>query len=107
IAPKALEHLHTNGECIFRTIRRRFSTAGFFPFDRLPTDIAPAEALRPVDFVHRRISVRGRLPYRAGKSADIEHATAVGEDPAAIGPGASMKDFDAFDRGRCVKALDH
>src|SRR6516165_7810209 len=72
------------------------------PRDRAKSDVAAAKAFGPTDAVDRGISACLRLGYALSARADIEHATAVGKDACAVGLGAGVKDFHAFDFRRCL-----
>ena len=75
------------------------------PLHCLPCDIAPAKAVRPLDPVDRLVGARLRLRDRLAQRADVEHASAVGEDGAVCCRRASVKDLDALDLGGRIKPL--
>src|SRR4051812_32594450 len=66
------------------------------PLHRLPADVAAAEALGPADPIHRLIGAVLRLGDGFAHRADIEHASAIGEDLAVFRHRAGVEDFDAF-----------
>src|SRR4051794_8325126 len=74
--------------------------------DRLPADVAAAEAIRPADTVDRRIGARLRLRHILAERGDIEHAATVGYHLAALGSGAGVKDLHALDLAGLVEPLD-
>ncbi len=67
------------------------------PLHRLPADVAPAEAVGPFDAVDRRIGAGLRFGDGLAGRADIQQASAIGENVAVLGDRAGMEDFDAFD----------
>src|SRR5438128_12229711 len=79
----------------------------FLPLHRLPADVAAAKAFRPADAIHRHVSAALRLGDGVAGSADVEHASAIGENLAVLRHRAGVEDLDALDLGRLVEALDH
>src|SRR6266853_258780 len=77
---------------------RERSTAGrcLLPRDRLPADVAAAEALRPADSVDRRIGARLRGADARAERRDIEDAAAGRHDAVAVGGGAGVEDLHAL-----------
>src|SRR5260221_257038 len=82
------------------------SGMALLPLHRLPADIAAAETFRPFDPVDRLIGPRLRLGHRLGSRGDMEHAPAVGGDLAAVGLGAGMENFNAFDFASSIQPFD-
>src|SRR5487761_2215531 len=78
----------------------------FLPLHGLPADIAPAETVGPFDAVDRRIGARLRFGDGLAGRADIQHASAIGEDVAVLRDHAGMEDFDAFDLAGLIQPPD-
>src|SRR6476620_5793217 len=76
------------------------------PLHRPEPDIAAAESVGPADAIDRLVRPRLRLRDRLAERGDVEHAIAVRENAPAIGFGAGVKDFDAFDLGSGIEPFD-
>src|SRR5580698_6972163 len=72
-----------------------------------PADIVAAEAVGPADERNRLVGARLRLAHSLADRRDVEHTAAVGENSAAFGLGAGVKDLHALDLGGLVEAFDH
>ena len=68
-----------------------------FPLHGAPADVAAVESLGPVDASDGLVGARLRLRTVPPSARDVEHASAIGEDAAAVAPGAGVEDLDAFD----------
>src|SRR5437588_12975078 len=79
---------------------------GLFPCHRPPADVAPTEAVRPTDFVDRRVGARLCLADAAPPRAYVEHAPAMGDEASALHPRAGVENLDAVELGRGVEPLD-
>src|ERR1700757_2033950 len=66
------------------------------PLERAPADIASAKAIRPADTVDRRIGPALGLAHGFPLGANIENASAVGENTGAIGLGAGVENLHAL-----------
>src|SRR5207248_2632385 len=64
---------------------------------RLPGDVAAARAIRPFDPIHGLIRTLLRLQHGLPHRADVQHASAIGEDAAVLCHSSGMKDFDTLD----------
>src|SRR5215207_8590570 len=82
------------------------SGALLFALDCQPPDIAAAEAVRPVDLGDGGIGLGLRLGHALADGADVQHASAIGENARAIALGAGMEDFHPVDSRRVVEPLD-
>src|ERR1041385_1523931 len=80
--------------------------AGLLPPDRQIPDIPPAEAVRPVDLVDRRIRALLRLGDRVAASRDAEHAPAICGYAAAVGSRTGVENLNALDRSRRIEPRD-
>src|SRR4051812_23756183 len=78
----------------------------FLAGDRLPADIAAAEAAGPVDAIDAGISALLRLAHRLAAPADIEHAPTIGQNTIAVLDRAGVENLDALGLRRLVEALD-
>src|ERR1700730_2927231 len=67
------------------------------PADCPPCDIAPAEALRPVDQVDGAIGARPRLLDGGRHGAHVQHPPTIGQHAFAVGFRAGMEDLHALD----------
>src|SRR5215468_10069979 len=69
-------------------------------------DVAAAETVGPVDALDRRVSLGPGVGHGLAKRGDAEHATAVGQDAAAVGLGAGVKDDGVLHLSSVVEAAD-
>src|SRR3954464_14479229 len=76
------------------------------PLHRLPADVAAAKTFRPSDAIHRLISAALRLGDGFAGGADVQHAPAIGENPAVLRHRAGVEDLDALDLGGFIQSLD-
>src|SRR5262249_56035279 len=71
-----------------------------------PCDIAPAEALGPVDQIDCPVGPLARLLDAGGDRGDIEHPSAVGQHAVAVAPGAGVENLHALYLCRRLEAAD-
>src|SRR3954451_11155194 len=62
------------------------------PLHRLPADVAAAEAFGPLDAIDRLIGAALRLGDGLAHRADIEHASAIGENLAVLCQRTGVED---------------
>src|SRR6516165_1751419 len=74
--------------------------------DRPNADVAPAEALRPVDPVDRRVGEGSGSDEILAEGGDPEHPAAIGEQPSVVATGPGMEDFDLRIGRRLREAAD-
>src|SRR6202040_3593487 len=67
-----------------------------FARDRAPADVAPAEAVRPIDAGNGLVDAGLRFAHGLADGRDVEHAPTGREDSAVARFGAGVKNLDAF-----------
>src|SRR5215216_8023440 len=82
-------------------------SAALLSLDRLPADVAAAEAFGPFDPVDSLIGERLGLRHGLGQRRDVQHAATIGEDLAAVLFGAGVENLDALDLRRRIETFDH
>src|SRR5262249_49643318 len=83
----------------------RFYRTRLPPPPRPKPAAAAAEPPRPPNPSTPPLGPPLRLAPGLAQRADAEHATAIGEDAAAVRLGAGVEDFDALDLGRSLEPL--
>src|SRR5829696_4244203 len=91
--------------CIARNVGPTLSVL-LLSLDRLRSDVTTAESVRPFDAIDRRIGASLRLRDGLSCGADVQHASAIGNDVPVLQDRGGVEDFDAFDRCGVVKPLD-
>src|SRR5205085_1094948 len=84
----------------------QLSLRSALPLYRPPADVAPAEALRPVDAGDRCVGARLRLCDRAAHRCDVEDTPTVGEELSALLARAGVEDSDIVERLGFIHAPD-
>src|SRR5438067_6131867 len=82
-----------------------FGALASLPLHRAPADIPAAEAVRPADFIDRRVGAFTGLANGVAHPGDVEHAPAVGHNTPVLGARPGMEDFHAFDGGGLIEAF--
>src|SRR5215471_11974146 len=80
--------------------------AALLHLDRLPRDVAAAEAVGPFYAVDRFVSARLRLTHRLAHRADVEHTPTIGEDRTVLRHRAGVKNLDAVDLAGLVEPVN-
>src|SRR5258708_23620543 len=80
--------------------------AALVPLDRLTADAAAAKAFGPSDWVDRFVGALLCFSNSLAGRADVQHASAIGEDVSVLRHCAGVENLDTFHLTRVIEPLD-
>src|ERR1700737_4306821 len=80
--------------------------AALLPLHRLPADVAAAKAFGPLDAVDRFVGALLCFSNSLAGRADVQHASAIGEDVSVLRHCAGVENLDTFHLTRVLEPLD-